>query len=255
MKKDPIAKMIRKLDHPPAGPNFARFVFDDPLKTAKTILAFARGIPPFTYQPAYAGIKDAIELNIGIEQALAVAARKGASAGRESNVSLVRAFFEHDDKRRFPRTNPIMFEKGYFRVSRAISVPVSPLSIVREKGRFVPIFVCGWASIALTDFQRRLLMTIFEDAFLSLTDFQGSPAEVLFFPKVKTGDGPRRQVEVWQRGDYELLSEGQLTDVVENFMLARAHVRSVLEQQAEKWTDGKRGDSEDDAPTPPGTLI
>jgi hypothetical protein len=28
-------------------------------------------------------------------------------------------------------------------------------------------------------------MTMYEDAFFSLTDYQSSPAEVLFFPKIK----------------------------------------------------------------------
>jgi hypothetical protein len=49
-------------------------------------------------------------------------------------------------------------------------------------------------------------MTIYEDAFLSLTDYQSSPAEILFFPRGEEADDHGRRIrdaEVWMRGDYE----------------------------------------------------
>jgi hypothetical protein len=46
---DKHMRLLRKLDRPPAGPNFVRFVHDDPNRTAKAVLSFIRGLPPFNY--------------------------------------------------------------------------------------------------------------------------------------------------------------------------------------------------------------
>lgn len=68
------------------------------------------------------------------------------------------------------------------------------------------------------------------DAFLSLTDFQDGPAEYLFFPK--DGESKQRSPEIWQRGDYEQLSGGQLNDCIEMFLEARDEARRIL---MEEW--------------------
>src|SRR5712671_4573513 len=92
-----LLKVLRKLDRPPTGPNWVRFIYDDPIRTAKAILAFANGQPRFNYQPGYHAIKDRIELGISLETALLMVCRKGAPAGREQNRELVKAFFEYDE--------------------------------------------------------------------------------------------------------------------------------------------------------------
>ena len=183
-------------------------------RTAKAIVKFAKGQPPFNYQPAYRAIKDRIELGISLKAALNVASKKVAPAGLVQNRELVEAFFEHDKQRRYSASNPIDFDLEYFRVSREVVIPIAPLSIIREKGQFVPIFACGWTSNPLLPIQRRLLMTIYEDAFLSLTDYQSSPAEVLFFPKNEQSDKRERRSEVWSRGDYVLLPKRDLDECV-----------------------------------------
>ncbi len=228
-----LLKVLRKLDHPPAGPNWVRFIHQaDPARTAKAIVRFAKGQPPFNYQPAYRAIKDRIEIGISLDTALRVASKRVAPAGLVQNRELVEAFFDHDDERRYSASNPIGFDLEYFRVSREVIVPVAPLSIIRENRKFVPIFLCGWTSNPLLLIQRRLLMTIYEDAFLSLTDYQSSPAEVLFFPKEEGNeDAPeerKRGPEVWPRGAYDLLSKRDLDECVEVFILARDIARQVL---------------------------
>lgn len=220
-------RLLRKLDRPPAGPNFARFIHDDPNRTAKAVMSFIKGLPPFNYLQAYKAAKDRIELGVAPEAAIRVATARGAPIGRPHNEALIRAFLNYDQQRNFSAQNPIGFDIEYFRVSRDVAVPISPISIIRERGKFVPIFMCGWSSLPLTLLQRRLLMTMYEDAFFSLTDYQNSPAEVLFFPKV--GDGTMdREAEVWRRGDYELLSPDDLNDCLENFLLARQQVHQLI---------------------------
>lgn len=228
-----LLKVLRKLDHPPAGPNWARFIHDaDPARTAKSIIRFAKGQPLFNYQPAYRAIKDRIELGIDLIAALIVASKRIAPSGLIQNKELVEAFFKYDDERQYSASNPIGFDLEYFRVSREVIVPVAPLSIIRENKKFVPIFLCGWSSNPLLLMQRRLLVTMYEDAFLSLTDYQNSPAEMLFFPRTESDDEEVeekcRKPEVWLRGDYELLSKKQLDECVEVFISARDIAREVL---------------------------
>jgi hypothetical protein len=145
-------------------------------------------------------------------------------------------------ERGFEVQNPIDFSKEYFRVSRDLAVPVSPLSIIRERGKFVPIFLCGWKKLELSHMQRRLLMTIYEDAFLSLTDFQESPSEFLFFPSDKSGV---RYVEKWERGDYSILSQKEVNDAVSVFLRGLELAKKDLKQQAADW------DRQDEHPSPP----
>ena len=76
-------------------------------------------------------------------------------------------------------------------------------------------------------------MTIYEDAFLSLTDYQKSPAEVLFFPKMGDGEERRRKPEVWRRGDFSLLTKPELDQCLEIFVSAREAARSVLLDEIE----------------------
>ncbi len=85
-------------------------------------------------------------------------------------------------------------------------------------------------------------MTIYEDAFLSLTDFQDSSGEILFFPKTQLDDCVRREAEVWVRGDYELLSQTSLNEAVEIFLLARDSALQMLSERANEWTSESNDD-------------
>jgi hypothetical protein len=241
-------KLLRKLDRPPSAPNWVRFVCDDPLQSAKAIFSFVNGRPSFNYFPSYKASKDRIELRISREEALAVARNNGAPLGRERNEELVEAFFDYDEVRTYSASNPIGFEKEYFRISRDVQVPVAPISVIREHGKFVPIFMCGWESIPLRLRQRRLLMTVYEDAFLSLTDYQTSPAQFLFFPKLDRSK--ERSSLPWLRGDYELLSKKQLNECVEIFLLARELVRKKILEKMEQELGVKGGPDGGAGPSP-----
>lgn len=225
-------KLLLKLDRLPSAPNWVRFVKDDAPSTAKEIIKFLRGRITFTYQPSYAVIKDCVELGLTLETAIEAVLSKGAPSGRSHNAELVTAFYKYQESRNYQPSGCLRFGKEYFRISRDLLIPVSPLSVIRENGKFLPIFLCGWAEVKLTDRQRRLLATICEDAFLSLTDFMNSPAEFLFFPRL--GKQQPRTSEVWQRGDYKLLSDVDLRECVEIYLAAREIVRKTLIEQKGK---------------------
>ncbi|WP_336800526.1 hypothetical protein [Kaistia sp. MMO-174] len=226
-------KILAKLDRPPSGPNWARFVHPDVNKTAKSILHFVKGVPPVTYRTGYTVIRDRIQFGIDLETAINSIRRSSAPKSRLPNEEFVKAFFEHDERRRYHGHRSIEFDKESFRISRDIVVPVAPLSVIHENGSFVPLFICGWSSLNLSLFQRRLLVTITEDAFLSLTDFQHSPAEFLFFPKPSSKLKQSRVSEIWHRGDYELLSNNEINEAVDNFLEARALARQVILDEKE----------------------
>jgi hypothetical protein len=245
-----LLKVLRKLDYPPAGPNWVRFIFDNVERTAKAMVSFAKGQPPFGYQPAYCAIKDRIELGIDLDAAIKVATGKGAPAGWVQNRHLVEAFFEYDEIRKYSASNPIAFDKELFRVSREVAVPIAPVSIIRERGKFVPVFVCGWTTNPLLLLQRRLLVTIYEDSFFSLTDYQDSPGELLFFPKndlltSEIKNANLRESEIWRRGDYDLLSRADLDQCVEIFALAREMARQVLQDEIRQIQDKMKAEGID----------
>lgn len=238
-------KALSKLDKPPSSHNWVRFVKATAPDTTKSILSFVKGAPRFTYQTGSIAIKDRIRIGIDRTSAVAITDRYGAPSGRLQNRELVEAFFDFDEHRQYPIATCVEFERQWFKISRELSIPVAPLVVLREAGKFVPVFLCGWSHINLTVEQRRLLVTVCEDAFLSLTDYQNSPAEFLFFPKVGKGNNAARVPEVWQRGDYELLSSDELNEQVHKYLTAREIAKDILladqaEDERQRDNDRKR---------------
>ncbi|MVT00183.1 hypothetical protein [Devosia marina] len=246
-----LSKALTKLDRPPSSHNWVRFVRSTQPETTRSILSFVRGMPRFTYQTGSSAIRDRLALGIDYETAVAITQRSGAPAGRDQNRGLVDAFFEYDRDRKYPKFASVGFEKQWFRVSREILVPVAPLSVIREHERFVPLFVCGWSQVQLNLSQRRLLATVCEDAFLSLTDYMDSPAEFLFFPKNASGI---RESEVWSRGDYDLLPEGELNDQVMLYLAAREEARAILAAEKAAADEAAKDTSEHTDPSAPSLF-
>jgi hypothetical protein len=239
MTVNEVQKILKKLDRPPSAANFVRFIDDSVLKTTKYIVSFAVGMPLFNYQDAYKQMRDRIQFGISIETALRGIEGRGSPLGRMHNNSLICAFFNWDRVRRYSASNIVEFETAYYRVSREILVPVSPLSVIRENGKFLSLFVCGWNNLTLNLLQRRFLRTIYEDAFLSLTDYSTSPAEFLFFPQDKTltdlqnlpFEIPKKMIrkhEVWDRNDYEVLSNSDVNELLHIFIQSREQARAIL---------------------------
>lgn len=243
-------KTLKKLDRPPAGPNFVRLLAEEPLRTAKNIVSLVLGVPPFTYKDSYSLMRDRITLGITLETALKGIEGRGSPIGRKHNRSLLRAFFDWEKERKYSSLNPIGFEQAYYRVSRDILVPIDPLTVIREKGKFTSVFACGWNDVdCLSTLQRRFLRTMTEDAFLSLTDYQDGQAEFLFFPKMKIQplesvddekeNDPVRVPEVWQRNDYAMLSKAEMTELIQIYLEGRSMARDILHGMAKsgKFSD------------------
>jgi len=227
---DPI---FRKLDRIPGAPNFVRYNFDELLRTVKAYVQFAKGMPTVSYAAGLTIIKDLVLGLIDVNQAEKAARKLKDSPSRTAVIEFVCAFCEYAKERRYQATPAYVDFATFFSIGRDLYVPVKPTLIAREFGQLKPVFVFGWKSIPLTTFQRRLLMTILEDAIFSLTDFESSDAEIVFLPA--DGEG-NRAPEVWHRGDYELLSEGELRNQMEVFLSAREAAYPLIAE----WLSSKK---------------
>lgn len=210
--------LFRKLDRIPAAPNFVRYNFEELQRTLKAYVAFAKGMPTISYVEGLKIIKDLVLGLIDAAQAVKAVERLRESPSREALIEFVQAFCGYAETRQYVATPAYAEFATSFPIARDLFIPVKPTLVAREEGQLKPIFVFGWKSVPLTLFQRRLLMTILEDAIFSLTDFESSDAEIVFLPEV---DGVR-SAEVWHRGDYELLSQLELKNQIELFLTARA---------------------------------
>lgn len=217
--------VFRKLDKIPAAPNFVRYNFDDLAKTLKAYVAFAKGMPTVSYLEGLKLIKDLVLGLIDEDQARKAARRIKASPSKLAIIGFIDAFCLYSVDRRYTATLAFSDFTTSFQIGRKLYVPVKPTLVAREDGQFKPIFVFGWKSVPLNDFQRRLLMTILEDAIFSLTDFQMSDSEIVFLPET---DGVRTP-EVWHRGDYTLLSQAELVNQMELFLAAREMAYPIID--------------------------
>ena len=236
---------LRKLDNPPSAINWTRLNDTDPTKTAKRIVDFVLRPPTWSYRPASSAIHDRIALGLDRETAQKMATVSGNPIGRPHNLSLVDAFYDYDAERVY--TGRRIYGDGfteYFKLSQDLWVPVKPLVVIVQNGRLIPIFLCGWSDLNLTLFQRQLFMTVVEDAFFTLTDFQEAQGEFLFFPQHGKGEIRKRTPEIWRRGEYPLLSPAQLQEQAQIYLEAREIARSTVVEELQKRAASEAGVAE-----------
>ena len=224
-------KIARKINRPPAAQNWVRpNALGDFLKTTSRIVSFAMAIPPFNYNPALKSCRDKVQLGLGIETALISVRKAGAPAGRDSNASLVEAFFEYDEERHYGATGfAESFDGGAFRVSRDVIVPTRPTFTIIENNSLVPIIVCGWKDVPFDESDIRLHMTVLESGLFSYSDYRRSKGEVLMFPLHGEGTDARRRPFVISRGDYDLLPEKILREQSALYVEAQAAAMPIAE--------------------------
>lgn len=231
--------LFRKLDRIPGAPNFVRYNFEELVKTLKAYVQFAKGMPTVSYAAGLVLAKDLVLGMIDAEQAKKAALRLPESPSKTAVIEFVAAFCDYAASRNYQATPAYSDFAAHFPIGRNLFVPVKPTLVAREDGQLKPVFVFGWKSVPLTVFQRRLLMTIFEDAIFSLTDFENSDAEIVFLPEV---DG-KRTPEIWHRGDYDLLSQSELRNQMEIFLSARESayplIADWLKSKTQIPADGK----------------
>ncbi|MDB5679630.1 hypothetical protein [Sphingomonas bacterium] len=224
--------LFRKLDRIPGAPNFVRYNFEELIKTTKAYVQFAKGMPTVSYAAGITLVKDLVLGIIDAEQARKAAQRLKESPSKKAVIEFVKAFCLYAESRQYRATPSYSDFSAFFPIGRDLFIPVKPTLVAREDGQLKPVFAFGWKSVPLTTYQRRLLMTILEDAIFSLTDFESSDAEIVFLPEVNGVRTP----EVWHRGDYELLSPVELRNQLEVFLSAREAAYPIIAD----WLKTKR---------------
>jgi hypothetical protein len=187
-----------KIERPPYAHNWVRYNFPDLAKTTKALVAFIQSAPQITYAAGAPIVRDRIALKLDRATALKAAENKGHKKSRPYVREFVEAFYDYDETRNYSGLPSYDQYVAPFQVSRDIKIPVKPLIVISEEGILKPIFVVGWATMPLIDFQRRLLATVLEDAVFSLTDFQRSPGEFICFPRNEGSNSGQRSPLVWR---------------------------------------------------------
>lgn len=242
-----LETVLRKVAHPPAPQNWVRLIVpNDLLATSKKIAAFALGVPDFNYVVGTKMCHDRVRNKLDLDTALKACARFGAPAGREQNASFVKAFFAFDELRRYSDARYFDSYSGFFPMSREAKIPTKATFTVIENKKQVPTVLCGWKSIPLDFGQRRIVATVYDSGLFSYGPYRHSPGEIVFFPEFETGDGYLRMPEVWHRGDYALLSNAEIRELLEFYALAQQEALPLIK---EKWfkKEQQRKDREKDA--------
>ncbi len=232
MVKDDVQKLLKRLDRPPSAINFVKLLGATPEETAQLIVKFVLSKIRWTYQTGYTAIRDHIELQVTPDNLKKMVTEKGAPLGRQRNLTLLDAFLDHDAKRQYAKGSSIGFDRSFYQIGQNLRVPVSPLTVIREEGKFLALFVCGWSRPNLGNLQHRCLWTMIEDAFLSLSDFENESAEMCFFPyqTLRMGEAviEKRQPTVVRRGEFALFSKAQMDDLARIYLEGREIARRIL---------------------------
>jgi hypothetical protein len=231
-----------KIDRPTYAHNWVRYNYPDLDKTTKALVSFMQAVPQITYAAGMPIIRDRISLKLDKETALKAAMTKGHRKSQPYVAEFVKAFLDYDETRNYSGLPSYDQYVAPFQINRNIRVPVKPLVVISENGVLIPIFVVGWATMPLTLFQRRLLMTLLEDAVFSLTDFQNSPGEFISFPYLKGTNSGQRTPLVWKRGEYSLLKPADMKEQVEIYLSALAKAKLIIAEKRKARPDERPAD-------------
>jgi hypothetical protein len=105
---------------------------------------------------------------------------------------------------------------------RALLIPIRPAFVLLENERLKPVFLVGWGTLYLSDYQKQLISTIIARSLLTQQDFLASDAEVLCLPRIKRTKV--RDIRSWSVRSYALLSDAQLTDQFDRYGTALTQV-------------------------------
>ena len=237
-----LDKILRKVQNPPAPQNWVRLLVpNDVSATAKKVANFAFGIPSFNYVVGSTMCHDRVRNHLNLDTALKACAKSGSPAGRDQNANFVRAFFAYDEIRRYSDSRYFESYSGYFPISREVKIPTKPTFTIIENRKQIPVVLCGWKTVPLDREQRRIVASVFDSGLFSFGAYRHSPGEIVFFPELQTQDGPVRSIEVWNRGDFQLLSTAEMRDILDLFSLAQEAAVPIIR---DKWADKARKDSE-----------
>ena len=215
------------LRNPPAAHNGVRFIGPNLEITTTRVFNFLKSSPMLSYQHAYKLIHDRIHWNIAPDTLRESVRRMKGDMRRRLNGEVVEAFLEHEHEINCTGLPGFDDQTVVFRAAAGLLLPVRPTAIVAADDKFRVLTTLGWSALGMSDYQIRLWMTVYDDALFSLTDFRNAEGIFTLFPKEKG----ERGFMMWRRGDYDLVSRGELNDQFD--MLATAMTEA--ERHYDQW--------------------
>ena len=198
MKKPKSAQQrIDEMRRPPSLANWVRLNDQRRDETTLRITRFVLAKPRHALSQVYRLLADYVTLGVS-----AATTRAGVDLivnplvrrlGHEIATALIPWFDRHNFKG--VRAFDGMVER--YPIGRNIAIPVRPTFVCLHDGKLTPVFIVGWSSNALSDYQKRLMATMIHRAILTLEDFDGSDALILLTPRLKYSKTLRDVRQIW----------------------------------------------------------
>jgi hypothetical protein len=229
-----VEKILRKLFRPPSVANWVRHNFKRSDRTRNGLLRFAQVPPTYSLKDVYSICEAIVTDSISLEQAEKCAERIKDEKAREAARDIIPLFHAYVRETGFEGlsafkgfSTPYPLGKGPD--GKNITIPVTPTFIILQGAALVPVFVVGWASLTLNDYQKQLMSTIIKDALLTQEDFLGSDALVVCTPKLKRTNA--RHLVEWLVSTYGSLTEDELQDQFSRYRKALDDVARTLRSE------------------------
>ena len=218
-------KAISKLRRPPGVHNWVKSIRSRTDDTALSLYNFVVNGPRHSLRPVTDIIRQVVVDVISDEQAIKCASFITNDRVRKYAHEILSALLPHIREKEWKGIQIFkdMFEN--YPVAANVNVPVKPTFVIREDGKAVPYFVICWAEIGLSDYQKRILTTLIDEAILSQEDFEGSDAVIVCVPRHSFSKSERYVVQ-WKLSDHPALGN------IEKRELFKRYGRAL--EQAEK---------------------
>jgi hypothetical protein len=225
-----IEEVIRRLRRPPSVANWVRHNFKRSDRTRRGLLNFAKAPPLYSLSDIY-GICGAIVTDqLSFHQAMRCLEGVKDKRAKEAGKEIVPLFHKFAQEAQLDGLAAFKGFSSPYPIGRAnnetLSIPVTPTFTILNEGKLVPVFVIGWASMPLNDYQKRLLSTIIHDAILTQQDFIGSDALIVCTPRNKRTKA--RDLMTWKATEYADLSQDELQEQFSRYRSALEEVIRAL---------------------------
>ena len=229
-----VEATIKRLLKPPSVANWVRHNFKRTDRTRKGLLRFAKVPPTHSLAEVYSICAAIVTDQIDLEQADKCIDRDKDTRAKVAAREIVPLFYAFAKEQNLEGlaafkgfSTPYPLGRGPD--GKAISIPVTPTFTIIRAGALVPVFLIGWATLPLDDYQKALLSTIINDALLTQQDFLGSDALIICTPKHRKTDA--RQILTWHASKYATLSEDDLQDQFIRYRKALDDVARTLRSE------------------------
>jgi hypothetical protein len=223
---DPEAA-IKRLLNLPSVINWARHNkrrLDD---TRRRLFAFAIRPPRHSLKPVGDICANLASKKISLGRATELIDQISRPVTRIAAREIIPAFAHEAGRRNFEavpelRGFEIPYPIGRNPDGKLMLVPIRPTFVLIENEKLRPVFMVGWATLKLDDYQKQLISSIICRSLLTHQNFLDSDAEILCFPRIK---GTKvRQTQTWTARAYDILSEDNLREQFERYSTALQQV-------------------------------